>query len=343
MNYKAEFVKATKVLIAISIVSCLIEFIFNPDFQLSDVKEWLLTNLLFTYPFYFANGFLVNYLDEWMPWKDNAKRRAIYGTIITVIVNLIVIYIVITVVAVVVHGGSPNYVFTPRGKNTVLITFVIVTVITLIFYSIGFFHEVQNQRLLNETLRKEKVSAELNALKAQVDPHFLFNSFNVLSGLIDENPKQAQKFLGGLSRIYRYILENRNEDVVTLKSELDFAKEYLNLQEVRFEDSINLVLDIENESLAKKLPALSLQLVLENAIKHNGFDVDNPLNISITDGGDHIVVKNNKKNRTRLHESNGMGLENITKRYDLRKVSGFKIEDGHESFAVHLPLIDSVV
>lgn len=341
MELIKEFKYATIVLVALTIVACLIEFLVNPSFQLASVKQWALTNTLFSYPFYFSNFFLVSALDKWMPWRENAKKRALLGTAITIFVNLIVIYIVIITVTVLVHGGSYNYVLTQDGKNTVLITFIIVTVITLIFYSVGFFREMQAERVLNQNLKEEKIKAELNALKAQVDPHFLFNSFNVLSGLIDENPNQAQKFLGGLSKIYRYVLENRDEDLISLKAELGFAKEYLRLQEIRFEDSINLELSVDESQMVKRLPALSLQLVLENAIKHNGFDSENPLNITITDEGDQLVVKNNKKKRTRLIQDTGMGLANITQRYDLRKVGGFRIEDSNDFFSVHLPLIEA--
>ncbi len=276
-----------------------------------------------------------------MSWSDGAQKRAILGTLITILVNLIVIYMVITLVTVLVYKGPADYVMTPNGKNMVLVTFVILTIVTLVFYSIGFFKEMQKEKLLSANLKEEKLKAELNALKSQVDPHFLFNSFNVLSGLIDEDPKQAQKFLSGLSKIYRYILENRNQELVTLEAELNFAKEYLKLQEIRFEDSVTVNFVVDDYNLSKQLPALSLQLVLENAIKHNGFDSQNPLSISITESDDIVTVKNNKRKRTHLKEGNGMGLTNISERYTLRQVIGFSIEDEKDFFAVHLPLIAS--
>ena len=339
MDYKEEFIKATKVLIALCFVTVGIQFFFGSSCTWRDVKEWCITNSLFSYPFYFANAFLILALDKWLPWKENVRKRAVVGTLTSIVVNLIVIMIVITLVAVYVHGGEANYIFTTNGKNNVLITFIIVTVITLIFYAVGFFKEYQKELLLNEELRREKISAELNALKAQVDPHFLFNSFNVLSGLIDENPGQAQKFLSGLSKIYRYVLEKRDEELVTLSEELSFARQYLDLQKIRFENGIHLDLDVDATNLEKKLPALSLQLLLENAITHNGFDASSPLRISIAASDGALVVSNNKQSRKKLNPGSGLGLKNITDRYSLHKVQGFSIQDNVGEFIVQLPLI----
>lgn len=339
MDYRKEFLTATKVYFGILFATVLVEFFYNTNFGWDDVKEWTIINLLFNYPFYFANVFLTKSLDKIMPWNQGARKRALLGTLITILINIVVIYAVITLVSVFVYQGPANYTMTSNGKNMVLVTFVIVTIMTLIFYSIGFFKEMEKEKLLSANLKEEKVRAELSALKAQVDPHFLFNSFNVLSGLIDEDPRQAQKFLSGLSKIYRYILENRNEELVSLESELNFAKDYLKLQEIRFEDSVMVHFDVDDSNLSMQLPALSLQLVLENAIKHNGFDAKNPLDISIANSDNVVTVRNNKRKRTQLREGNGIGLANIRERYTLRQVTGFSIEDEKDFFAVHLPLI----
>ncbi len=339
LNFKEEFIKATKVLVALTLVCYAIQFFFTDNFTWRAIKEWTVTNICFSYPFYFANGYLNAYLNHVMPWRKSPKKRILNGTVITIIVNLVVIYAVGTIVTVFIYGGPWDYLFVGQGRNTVLISLVIVTVVTLIFYCVGFYSEVQNERLVSETLRKEKATAELNALKAQVDPHFLFNSFNVLSGLIDEDPKQAQSFLSGLSRIYRYVLEKRDEGLVSLDEELSFAQNYLKLQEIRFEDSIKLNLDVSPENLTKQLPALSLQLLLENAVTHNGFSAAAPLQIDISVKNGHLEVANNKQDRLKLAPGSGMGLSNIAQRYELYGVKGFEVIDTAETFTVHLPLI----
>jgi len=340
MNLLQEFKKATIVFITLCLVFFVIHFMVGYTINWELIKETLITNSLFTYAFYFANLLLIYYLDKWMPWHPHPMKRAVAGTIFSIIINLIVVCVVITLVTVYAYGGSSNYIFTSQGKGNVVITFVIVTFISLLFYSVAFFQEGQKERLINEKLRKEKISAELNALKSQVDPHFLFNSFNVLSGLIDENPPQAQKFLSGLSKIYRYVLENRNENLVTLEKELQFAEQYLALQKVRFENGINVNINVDQKDLEKQLPALSLQLLLENAITHNGFDASAPLNISINTKDDLLTMSNNKQERKKLNKGNGMGLKNIEDRYILQKIKGFKIEDTENNFVVNLPLIN---
>lgn len=180
---------------------------------------------------------------------------------------------------------------------------------------------------------------ELNALRAHVDPHFLFNSFNVLSGLIDEDPEKAQSFLAGLSKIYRYILEQRNADTATLQEELAFAEKYLALQQMRFEGGIELSLEIEEALQVKKMPALTLQLLLENAIKHNRFDEQTPLRIELKTTAGQLVVRNNKAARTNLQEGNKMGLQNIKDRYALLGVDSVEIKDTPTGFLVKLPLL----
>lgn len=334
-----EFITATKVLVALTAVCLIIQYIYVDKTTWEDVKNWIIINSLSNYPFYFANGYLSDYLQKTMPWSSNNRRQFILRIVITLIVNVIVIYCVVTVVAVVVFEGPLDYVFTSQGRGTVLTTLMIVTLLVLLFHSIEFFKASKKVRLVNEQLRKEKVSAELNALKSQVNPHLLFNSFNVLAGLIDEEPEQAKKFLKGLSKIYRHILENRDEDFVNLIEELNFAQEFIKLQQVRFEEGIYLNVNIDKAKLQQKVPALSLQLLLENATKHNGFSKSQPLTIDITAINGHLVVSNNRQERRRLLESSGMGLENIRKRYELIGKDGFNVEETPDQFTVKLPLI----
>ncbi len=334
-----EFITATKVLVGLTAVCIIVQYLFQSSTTWEDIKNWIIINSLFNYPFYFANGYLSKYLNRVLPWSVDLRKRAIFGTMVTFVVNLVVIYCVVTLVSVIVFNTPWHYVFTPSGRGTILTTLVIVTLLTLLFHSIEFLKASQKNRLISEQLRKEKVAAELDALKAQVNPHFLFNSFNVLSGLIDEEPRQAQKFLKGLSNIYRHILEHRDEDFVTLEEELDFAREFIKLQQVRFEEGIVLNIDVPQEKLQQRVPALSLQLLMENATKHNGFNKSQPLTIEVQAQNGHLEVSNNKQARRQLVESNGMGLENIRMRYQLMGKEGFEVEETPDQFTVKLPLL----
>jgi hypothetical protein len=251
---------------------------------------------------------------------------------ITVVVLNIILWVFI-------EGNSIQVVFSGNNWGFYVIALIITVLVSTVLHAIGFFKEAQRERKINESLREEKLKTELNALKAHIDPHFLFNSFNVLSGLIDENPERAQKFLAQLSSIYRYILESRQQHTNALEDELNFAKTYLELLKARFEDSIILDLAIKEEDLKKQIPALSLQLLLENAVKHNRFDRNNPLRISISQENGHLVVYNNRSDKIKMNDKRGMGLSNIEDRYKLLGDQTIEIHKEKDSFIVKLPLL----
>ena len=339
MNFKEELKKTFVIYLILTIITCLIQIFVSNKIEWSEMREWIIINGMFTFPYSFANGILNDRLNLWLPWEKNAKKRVYVGTPITIAMNLAITYVVGTLVTVLIFRGPLDYMFTAAGRELIFTSMVIVTIITLIYYSMGFFSQSRDTRIANERLRKEKMAAELNALKSQVNPHFLFNSFNVLSGLIDEDPKQAQVFLSGLSKIYRYILEHRDEDLVSVHAELNFARHFMQLQGMRFESSIDFEVDVKEDHLDRKLPTLSLQLLLENAVKHNGFSKEHPLKLRIESRDQDLLVTNKKRERNMLSEGSGLGLKNIAQRYELLDKEGFTIAEDTHSFSVNLPLI----
>lgn len=338
-NIVEEIVLAIKVVIAISIVSILVNVIFISDWSWGDIGSWMFYNAYLGFPFAFANSYFNTLLDRKFDWESQAKNRLIVGISSSIVMNVLLMMILMMFNFAVIKGGRISDAFSPQLKGTYFIAIIIVIMITLVFYSIAFYKWGRDEKKKNKQLKQEKTIAELNALKSQIDPHFLFNSFNVLSGLIDEDQGKAQKFLGGLSKIYRYVLEQRDADLTTISEELEFAKQFVNLQKARFEDGVQLEVDVSEQLLSKKIPALSLQLLLENAIKHNGFDDANPLNINIEGNDNRLKISNNKQIRHKLVEGNGIGLTNIKKRYDLHKAEGFEVIDHADSFTVLLPLL----
>jgi sensor histidine kinase YesM len=330
---------AVKIVLVICIVSILIELFVGNHFSWEDLKISFFFNFYYGMPLALLNGLLFDYLNRMFPWDKVPRKRAILGFVVTVIMNLVIVLVLNILYFGLYLGNGVASVFDAKYSMYYLIALIITIIISLFFHSVGFFKKAEEEKLKGEVLRKEVVSAELNALKAQLDPHFLFNSFNVLSGLIDEDKDKAQKFLGGLTKIYRYVLENRNEDLTNIADELSFADQYMNLQLARFEEGLELKIDIPEQYMSRKLPALSLQLLLENAIKHNAFDEEQPLNIDISVKDGNIVVKNNKRERTNLAGSNGLGLENIASRYKLHNIEGFKTKDSENYFEVELPIL----
>jgi hypothetical protein len=194
--------------------------------------------------------------------------------------------------------------------------------------------KVKEQKIIAGT-----ASAKFETLKNQIDPHFLFNSLNVLSSLIEENPENAQRFTTALSKVYRYVLEQKDKDLVPIEEELAFAKTYMNLLQMRFENSLTFEISIENIDAEAKVVPLSLQLLLENAVKHNVISEQKPLHIKIYIENDALVIQNNFQKKAVLQDGQGVGIQNIISRYEIitdRKVS---IEQNENTFTVKLPIL----
>ena len=195
----------------------------------------------------------------------------------------------------------------------------------------------------NEFLEKEKLKAELQQLKGIVNPHFLFNNLNSLSSLISENPQQAQDFLDELTKVFRYLIRNNQTELTTLSQELQFIQSYFNLLETRYGKGITLSTRINPDDLALFLPPLTLQLLVENAAKHNAINKDNPLQIEIESAGDQkLVIKNNIVPRKGNVESTGIGLQNICSRYMILNQQPPVITKDREHFTVVIALIPKI-
>ncbi len=176
-------------------------------------------------------------------------------------------------------------------------------------------------------------------LNQQINPHFMFNSLNVLSGLNESDSKKAQQFGDKFALIYRYVLETIEQPVVSLKEELAFIQSYFSLQQIRYGESLSLEIDVSSEFLSRLLPPLSLQVVLENAIKHNIINENKPLTISVAKAEDTLVIRNKLQPRFSQSKSTGIGQSNVTKRYALigRQVPRFIVKNNY--YQVELPLL----
>jgi LytS/YehU family sensor histidine kinase len=222
--------------------------------------------------------------------------------------------------------------------NTILPVTIAIIIIT-IFTARSWLYEWRNAAIETEKLRTEKLAGQYRSLKDQLNPHFLFNSLNVLSRLVYENADKSAEFIQQLSKIYRYVLEIQQEELVSLQEEIKFARSYLSLQKIRFEDSLLFEIDIQKDG-DYLLPPLSLQLLLENAVKHNVASLAHPLQISIIQEGTQLKVTNTyQPKQSRDSESTGIGLENIRKRYALLSDLSPRITQSETSFTVDLPLL----
>lgn len=192
-----------------------------------------------------------------------------------------------------------------------------------------------------ELLEKEKLRAELNQLKGIVNPHFLFNNLNSLSSLIGENPAQAEYFLDELTKVFRYLLRNNQTELTTLAQELQFIQSYYHLLQTRYGAGIQLDIRLDSKCGEWLLPPLTLQLLVENAVKHNRLQKEYPLKIEILPAPGHaLMVRNTVFKREGMVESTGFGLQNISTRYKMLRLPGIRVEKDHRYFSVIVPLME---
>ncbi len=234
------------------------------------------------------------------------------------------------------NGGQFNIdVLITSNAAAIFCTIMIIA----IYESIYFMNELKKSVEEKETLKRENLKAQLDALRTQVNPHFLFNNLNTLTALIPDDPKQAIEFVQQLSKVYRHILEVQDEKTIPLQDELDVLKAYGFLLKTRFGNNLDIDIDVPDEKLKQRIVPLSLQLLMENAIKHNIVSSANPLQIKVFAENGHLVVSNNLQVKSQLIESTGIGLENIRNRYKMLGNDEVKVDESGENFTVSIPLI----
>jgi LytS/YehU family sensor histidine kinase len=191
-----------------------------------------------------------------------------------------------------------------------------------------------------QALEKEKALVQYESLKQQLNPHFLFNSLTSLSSLIYINPKQADAFLENMSKIYRYILKNRDNELVSLEEEIRFVQTYIHLQKARFENGIVINMDVKKEQFALRIVPVTLQNLIENAIKHNVIDEEHPLHIDIFSENGYLVLRNNLQKKNFVETSNKQGLVNLQSLYRYLSNKPIHIQEDEKYFTIKIPLIN---
>ncbi|MES2005626.1 MAG: histidine kinase [Bacteroidota bacterium] len=232
------------------------------------------------------------------------------------------------------------------GYEQLLMSQVIMTVISAqisSIYEIVYLNKERESDVVKvERSEKLKVQAQLDALKSQIDPHFIFNSLNTLSYLIGNNPEKAKLFNDTLAKVYRYILLNKEKDLILLKEEIEFASNYFYLLKIRYQTGLSMIIKMDSVSMDDfLLPPLSLQALIENAIKHNHFSEKSPLGIEITISAEEISVVNQKNIKKFDLQSSRIGLANLNERYKLIVNKNISIQQTTDQFTVLLPILKS--
>lgn len=339
---KTEIRAAAITVVVLILVTSLVSIFVSGGVNWEDIKNWVLYCSYYGFTLSIVNGLLIGVLDKYFPWDANPQKRAFAGVLGQILISLLTIFVLNIILWVFIFGNPWNVVWRPANRGFYLVAIIITVIISLLYHAVYFFREIELEKRRSGQLEKEKVQSELYSLRNHLDPHFLFNSLNVLSGLIEENKEEAQHFLSALCTLYRRILEKQGQTLSSVDDELAFAESYIQLYGRRFEGAIRYRVDIPQSARAKYVPSLSLQVLLENAVKHNAFDEKHPLQIQIDMDGDRIVLRNNRRKKDMASHSTKKGLKNIESRYELLGKSGFAVESGEDFFSVALPLIDKV-
>ncbi|QDP85329.1 histidine kinase [Chryseobacterium sp. SNU WT5] len=297
---------------------------------------------LYSFTIAIGNGVVNDYLNKKYSWVDDTRKRTILGIISTLLVNVILVFFCNYVNFILFQKNDVADFFSGWMAISNWISVNIALLISAVLHAKGFIEAWKSstkQEVVQQKLIAKSANAQFESLKNQLDPHFLFNSLNVLSSLIDENPEQAQRFTASMSKIYRYVLEQKDKELVTVEEEITFAKTYCDLLKTRFEDSVSFEFDVNEKDLKFYVVPLSLQLLLENCIKHNFATSARPLHIKIYSSSGNLLIENNLQQREQLNESAGIGLSNIVQRYALLTKQNVFIEKSASFFKVKIPLL----
>jgi LytS/YehU family sensor histidine kinase len=216
-------------------------------------------------------------------------------------------------------------------------------IVSFIHEGIYFFVQWKKELIRSESLEKENLLSQFETLKNQVNPHFLFNSFNTLITIIEEDREQAVEYVQKLSDFFRTILQLREKSVISLREELELIRNYYFIQKKRYGQNLNLQINVNESSMGSSVAPLTLQMLLENAIKHNIISTDKPLLIEISlEDPNYILVRNNLQKRHEPENGSGLGLENIKNRYRFLSEKEVEIIVTPKNFTVAIPVLHIV-
>ena len=320
--------------IAIPLITGMVD---HSSYPLWKIKLAYLYTIGIAFIIYQGNRYLLFTLRSYFDWFNKPIRKIIALLLAVSFYTIPLSAVMLTGWYHLFEAGNVNWdtVFTAT-----LIIMICVVFITHVYETVFLVKDSESEMVRTEQLQRAKAEAELEALKNQIDPHFIFNSLNTLSYLIDETPLKARQFNDNLADVYRYILQNKATDLVLLGEEINFIRDYFSLLTIRFETAVKLIIDIEEKNYDQFfLPPISLQILLENAIKHNEFSESGPLIIVVSMMNEELMVRNRIKIKAQHKPSSRIGLQNLNERYRLITNKEIIVKNDGTDFTVYLPIL----
>ena len=236
---------------------------------------------------------------------------------------------------------------TDKFITLIIVLLLVMTVLLNILLAAFYFfsqwqksvHEKAQLQVKTAEIEKEHSMLRYHHLKNQVNPHFLFNTFTSLDGLIQSDPELASEFVRHLSKVYRYVLEHKENEIVSLQTEIDFIQHYISLLKIRYKNDLEIRLRITPAGYEKGIVMVTLQMLIDNAIKHNSVTRDSPLLINIRDEDGYLHICNNKQLRKQIEASSKQGLSQLKELYQYLDDAPVIVNDGEKTFEIKLPLL----
>ncbi|MBL7901190.1 MAG: histidine kinase [Bacteroidia bacterium] len=296
-------------------------------------------SLFITFLIWEGNLMIDHRLNQKLPWLKRPALRLFVQFVVALVYSSLALLLPMKLYNVFICVIPPDReVF--LNKISLIMGLIVSVIILTIEVSTQFFRNWRASLLEVERYKTETVKAQLQSLKSQVNPHFLFNNLSVLTSLVYKDQDKAADFINQLSKVYRYLLDSQDKELVKLETELEFIRSYVFLLQIRFDKNLIFDWQVPDRALTLYLPPLALQYLVENVIKHNEVSDEHHLKIELSAEGEKLIIKNNLQRRSHIEGTSGTGLRNIRQRYLYFTEKEVEVLETHEHFIVKLPLLE---
>jgi len=281
-------------------------------------------------------------LNKYISWKRKHSLRFLIQCLALFMAGCVLIICYLELFDMILHTKMTYETFWIKHKDefikTLLILFILVFIYTILDFMIFSFNHLRKEEVQSVEMINNQMNLQFKALKSQLNPHFLFNSLNTISSLLYKDPEKAEEFIRKFAESYRFILDQNDKALIPLEKELNFLDAYNYILRMRFQNSYNLIVDLPELAKQSYVPPLSIQMLVENAIKHNLISKSTPLQVKLAFNNNYLHISNNINPLRKQAESFQIGIENIKKRYAFFTNESIKLEK-NDCFTVSLPLI----
>jgi len=280
----------------------------------------------------FFNYFTTRKLNKLIKWKQNTSLRLLAGLVASFLISTLLFVLSLQLFMPLETGID---------YKLIILLFVSSVIFNVIYFAVYSFYQFSSAQIQYVENQRQQLQLQLDALRSQLSPHFLFNCLNTISALLYRDKGAAEKFIRQLAKTYQYTLNTKEQSTIPLKKELEFVKAYQFLLSVRFEDQVAVTIELKDRDLRSAVPPMTIQLLVENAVKHNTISKNQKLKIEVYREQDWLIVRNNKTTKPVRTPSFKIGLENIKKRYQLLHSKTIKVREEQEDFSIYLPMISA--